>query len=389
MTVNPAFAGIAVQPVFTLRKLREGGMKHMLWRVVLALCLFVPSAGTAEAVTLDAFAGGKTKVKDLLMGITPPQAPVASISREVYIGGTWVPLEPTVTSDGHALVEMLPGYIVRNIARCRAQGTDYWAINDDYGIRHGVSGHNHYEVDPISHYATPTQGWTLFYGYIDGPLLPINTDFEYYVRFASYSAEVYSTTTFYGACDGQELYTTIKVRVPDLKELKPSKYYNLIGSNLDHPENHFGTQAMNDALTQIAKDWKKTCPKAGVLDINDMSLPWGGRFDIRDDWLEPHRGHIFGTSADIRKWSVHKKNREKLINLMCGPFKVYTEGDSVGEIYHYHLESRNSKNSFYDEIKNDSRIIECCDKTIPDECIILQSNGQPVDEYPNISEDCK
>ena len=36
-----------------------------------------------------------------------------------------------------------------------------------------------------------------------------------------------------------------------------------------------------------------------VLDVNDISLRWGGLFDIHGDWSVPHRTHRTGRTVDI------------------------------------------------------------------------------------------
>ncbi len=36
-----------------------------------------------------------------------------------------------------------------------------------------------------------------------------------------------------------------------------------------------------------------------VLDVNDISLRWGGLFDIHADWDIPHRAHRTGRTVDI------------------------------------------------------------------------------------------
>jgi murein endopeptidase len=37
----------------------------------------------------------------------------------------------------------------------------------------------------------------------------------------------------------------------------------------------------------------------GTVALNDASLPWGGRYDIRADWKAPHAGHREGREIDI------------------------------------------------------------------------------------------
>ncbi len=37
-----------------------------------------------------------------------------------------------------------------------------------------------------------------------------------------------------------------------------------------------------------------------LLQINDISLPWGGLFDVNGNWAPPHGGHRWGNMADLR-----------------------------------------------------------------------------------------
>jgi murein endopeptidase len=57
---------------------------------------------------------------------------------------------------------------------------------------------------------------------------------------------------------------------------------------------------MNDALLNIAIEWHSSFPREQLLFINDMSLPYGGLFDVNGDWKTPHKTHRIGKSADIR-----------------------------------------------------------------------------------------
>jgi hypothetical protein len=41
-------------------------------------------------------------------------------------------------------------------------------------------------------------------------------------------------------------------------------------------------------------------PTQGKIEVNDMSLPFGGLFDINNNWNAPHSSHSRGTSVDVR-----------------------------------------------------------------------------------------
>ncbi len=56
---------------------------------------------------------------------------------------------------------------------------------------------------------------------------------------------------------------------------------------------------MND-LISAANDFDTTdFSDTGIMRLNDMSLPWGGLFDIDIDWSTPHSLHRVGKSVDI------------------------------------------------------------------------------------------
>lgn len=104
----------------------------------------------------------------------------------------------------------------------------------------------------------------------------------------------------------------LTVRVPGLILLPETQYYIKIGGTCYHhgpslypipqeckipDHNHWGTSDLVDALYAIALNYVQ---KGGEkIYINDMSLPYGGLFDIRGNWQSPHRTHRTGTNADV------------------------------------------------------------------------------------------
>ncbi len=102
---------------------------------------------------------------------------------------------------------------------------------------------------------------------------------------------------------------TVKVKVPGLFDLGVGGTYRLTGSTGTHPVNHYGTDTTIVNTNYMANDFYEQF--AATLGINDMSLPWGGGFDIYGRWLDDitspqcrqrgygHCGHRIGTSVDI------------------------------------------------------------------------------------------
>ena len=66
--------------------------------------------------------------------------------------------------------------------------------------------------------------------------------------------------------------------------------------NPDHMANPYTVET----LPKIAIEYMQRT--GTTLGINDMSLIWGGLFDIDDDWMTPHITHRKGTSADIDRY---------------------------------------------------------------------------------------
>jgi|GEM_PF-6731420 len=89
---------------------------------------------------------------------------------------------------------------------------------------------------------------------------------------------------------------TIKVRVPGLYPM-PGGDYRLTGQRTAHPDNHYGTYYTVVNTHAVAEDFYRQFN--ATLGINDMSLEWGGLFDIYGNWSPPHSSHRKGTSVDI------------------------------------------------------------------------------------------
>lgn len=65
----------------------------------------------------------------------------------------------------------------------------------------------------------------------------------------------------------------------------------------EHPVNHYGTPTMVQSVVKLANDYKSKYGDA--LAYNDISLRWGGIFDLHQDWQKPHKGHNLGTHLDV------------------------------------------------------------------------------------------
>jgi hypothetical protein len=69
------------------------------------------------------------------------------------------------------------------------------------------------------------------------------------------------------------------------------------GTLIQHPSNHFATAQFLVKVQQLATIYHQATNDR--LGLNDMSLPFGGLFDICDNWTNPHSLHRYGNSVDI------------------------------------------------------------------------------------------
>jgi hypothetical protein len=118
---------------------------------------------------------------------------------------------------------------------------------------------------------------------------------------------------------GIESWENLVVRVPGLRRLpRQDRVYHQVGGTDSHPgptgpdspeepnNNHFGTQELITAIENLAdayNAWNPEEPPVGpLLAFNDMSLEWGGRFDINGNWVggQYHQYHRMGNSVDLR-----------------------------------------------------------------------------------------
>lgn len=105
------------------------------------------------------------------------------------------------------------------------------------------------------------------------------------------------------------------IKVPGLQSLPAGINYVKIGGTCTHygpsdnPEvpsscrvpdnNHSAAQIVRDSLPLMANVWVDSLEQ-DTLFINDISLPFGGIFDIDGTWAPPHTTHGQGLEVDIR-----------------------------------------------------------------------------------------
>ena len=197
--------------------------------------------------------------------------------------------------------------------------------------------------------------------------IPGNTPVSWQFLTPEFASELKATLSLSGWCS-ETIEQTAIVAIAGLEELGPSPHYVLEGEKPWHPWNHYAVPQFRAQLDQMAAAWNLECPFSEVVHFNDMSLPWGGLFDVNQNWRLPHRGHRYGTNADVSKRRVKYGNRLKFINNLCQYARVQSEGDAPEEAPHYHLTQKNS--TYKDDF--DEKLVDCCiAPPIPQECIEL------------------
>jgi hypothetical protein len=290
--------------------------------------------------------------------------------------GTWVSVPVKTTETGKLYITMptMPNSPPEELNwGVMCPGT--WNVRLNYEINVLRSGHNHMN-----------------------PIFPVTGDFVennipggewrfWDFKVPDWSGDIKFTAAVSGACSSTES-DTLRVQVPELFEIKAGPGYITDGDTEEHPATHFVTSDFKAQLQAIGATWKQTCPnstKPYPLTFLQMSLPWGGLFDVNDNWKKPHKSHRLGTNADVSKWRVRKGNRIKLLKTMCQYVNVYSEGDEDYENPHYHLVQKNSK--YPEDLPNlyDERFMDCClFPGVPLGCINLQENGVDVPEHKEV-----
>jgi hypothetical protein len=145
----------------------------------------------------------------------------------------------------------------------------------------------------------------------------------------------------------------LTVRVPNLQLLPNSADYVKIGGTTEHrgpptfamDNNHYGTATLIAAIQAISAEHRWTFTQ--LLQINDMSLPYGGGFDIYGRWhtdIDPpacrtirgrgHCTHRRGADVDVSDLTADGF----LVNLFwLEPIVVNRGGIFLDEGNHFHL----------------------------------------------------
>lgn len=103
-----------------------------------------------------------------------------------------------------------------------------------------------------------------------------------------------TTIDFYYVIAGAAAYG------PGFVEVVPGTGYTLKPPTMQHPDAYWGIEVFTQALQLTAADYATRLP-GQTIGFNDMSLRWGGTFDLNSNWNPPsHCGHQVGNEIDIR-----------------------------------------------------------------------------------------
>ena len=121
--------------------------------------------------------------------------------------------------------------------------------------------------------------------------------------------------------------------------------YRFIGTTTSHPKNHFGTVRTVTGLGRIAQDYNNEYYNGGIpplsekIAYNDMSLAFGGKFDLDRKWLNSssHHEHREGINCDVRSRNIPLNRRAKLNDFFRERGSNRTKDETRSRAPHWHL----------------------------------------------------
>ena len=176
---------------------------------------------------------------------------------------------------------------------------------------------------------------------VQSPMLDQDQTFSVHLTTVNYAVQLTAYGAYTSLYHGETLHPTLTedldIKAPGLEELpKNEAFYKLEGWTLTHPYNHYGTTTTLAGLKSLASAWKKHSPGSQLLEFGNISLPWGGTIDPKNDGKAKSLAHAYGIAADVGKQNYTNDERARLIKLMCGSgFEVYNTDEGMKA--HYHL----------------------------------------------------
>ncbi|HOJ86279.1 MAG TPA: hypothetical protein PK103_06165 [Elusimicrobiales bacterium] len=262
---------------------------------------------------------------------------------------------------------------VRWAIRCKNTSGQLWTAKETYGHAYGSGGHYHFDppspslliTNPRTDSSIPSDSSFLSKpSPVYFPQMMPNTTYYYWEKMPEFSTLITEYFEWTGGCSGKQT-DYLYVVVPNLIQLSTGTNYVLWGETETHPYNHFGTKKLVDTIVEIANEYKSYFPDSQPLYINDMSLPWGGLFDINNDWKSPHKLHRCGNQVDIRKVMIPQENRRKFIEIVCKKTKFLLNENPP----HYHISVNQNEPDYCNPPRTEEKdnYVNCC-------------NGENIDE---------
>ena len=154
---------------------------------------------------------------------------------------------------------------------------------------------------------------------IDRARQDTNSRFEYVASLWGDTMKVYVESL-----ENKLLKDSVKVveKIPDLHVLGAGTNYSLIGGTNEHHgppnyqdnHNHYGTTNVIRDIVNIANEWHNELPTEELLRINDISLPFGGKFDVNGSWRGAHQTHREGKDVDIRTELYYYNSQGQIVH---------------------------------------------------------------------------
>lgn len=227
-----------------------------------------------------------------------------------------------------------PGTEDRAYASCSDQGKSPQPWNVCLSIEAvAAGGHAHTEGIPPVHVMDP----------ICRRNIPGNTKVFWRWRAPEFASRLNFTWVYSGWCNDTNTGAA-ETRIQGLAALGNGNGYELVGQTPRHPANHYGTADAVVGLRTIAARYRREFPGDPKLLFNDISLEWGGLFDLNGDWAKPHSTHRRGSQADVQRDSVPEAHRARLEQISADQgARVLIEGS------HYHLDFTPAGSPHYEE----------------------------------------
>lgn len=163
----------------------------------------------------------------------------------------------------------------------------------------------------------PSSGYTNSSGYLQVTLTPTIVGHAEYIQTCAY----YCTNYQYA------------VGIAGIYWVSDHGIWNQVGAKAIHggsvSYNHWMTSNAAYGIYDTTVAYQTMYP--GLVDSNDMSLPFGGKFDLNGDWNSPHLAHDWGTAADID--DIPQANVDEFLRLCSLNHAVDARQESNGSLH--------------------------------------------------------